>query len=162
MILFLNPNGHQSILRLFWGHRLSWRHGIPNQSTLDPLVSWHGLGIDPYYCTQLVASSTLYAQDFIINESIHYASTTWRYEGYSLLIRVMWIRYHYCQTRLLKQAAQNRVIASLISPLTSWLLIWPWLLSLASEICKFKLIFCLRYADCSITWFCKFLTEPLN
>ena len=26
-------------------------YGIPNQSALDPLVSWHGLGIDPYYCT---------------------------------------------------------------------------------------------------------------
>ena len=26
-------------------------YGIPNQSTLDPLVSWYGLGIDPYYCT---------------------------------------------------------------------------------------------------------------
>ena len=26
-------------------------YGIPNQSTLDPMVSCHGLGIDPYNCT---------------------------------------------------------------------------------------------------------------
>ena len=50
-----NPNGDKSIFEALFEGTIycdrSHYYGIPNQSTLDPLVSWYGLGIDPYYCT---------------------------------------------------------------------------------------------------------------
>ncbi|MFR6419934.1 MAG: ABC transporter transmembrane domain-containing protein [Streptococcus salivarius] len=86
------------------------------------LVSWHGLGIDPYYCIASRIVNPLYAKIRVINESI-VTNTRQQLEGMRV-IRAFdqsereLDNFTAVNKDLKKWQLKTGVIASLISPLT--------------------------------------------